>query len=35
MNSQRLKDAQRDLGEQRGEAAQCNVVFAALILAVL
>jgi hypothetical protein len=35
MNSQGLEGAQRDQGEQRGEAARCNVVFAALIPAVL
>jgi hypothetical protein len=35
MNSQHLKGAQRDQGGKRGEAARCNVVFAALIPAVL
>jgi len=34
MNSQGLKDPQRDQGGKRGEAARYNVVFAAFILTV-
>jgi hypothetical protein len=34
MNSQGLKDPQRDQGGKRGEAARYKVVFAAFILTV-